>query len=282
MIQTKTLRRTVSVFAVVGSLAFVQAASAAQINATMGIGTVGNIMFTDQPGFTDLGHAASVTLPPIEFVSSLPATFNGNPNDFIGPVNIGDAVTVNPLALSLHPAMGFTPNFVTFDGFSFTLTSMTSSSSGAGNVELDGIGTLMGGGFAPTVAEFSAAFTQTLIGGAIGGTLTLSAPPLPKVPEAASLLVGFAPLGLLVGRFFKRKESRAARVEGIVPAPCRRHFVHIRPWALPGDGFFFDRTVITPAGRWRREPQAARRHASLSAGSLALASAIGTGWRLSR
>ena len=205
MIQTKTLRRTVSVFAVVGSLAFVQAASAAQINATMGIGTVGNIMFTDQPGFTDLGHAASVTLPPIEFVSSLPATFNGNPNDFIGPVNIGDAVTVNPLALSLHPAMGFTPNFVTFDGFSFTLTSMTSSSSGAGNVELDGIGTLMGGGFAPTVAEFSAAFTQTLIGGAIGGTLTLSAPPLPKVPEAASLLVGFAPLGLLVGRFFKRK-----------------------------------------------------------------------------
>ena len=206
MMRTKTLRRTASLLAVAGSLALVSAAGAAQINATMGIGSVGNITFTDLPGFTDLGHAASVTIPALEIVSSLPTLFNGNPNNFIPFVNLLDHVIVNPLALSLHPAMGFEPNFVTVDGFTFTLTSMTSSSSGAGNVELDGWGSLMGHGYAPTPAEFSAAFTRTLSGGAVGGTLTLSAPVMAVgVPEAASLLVGLAPLGLLVVRLLRRK-----------------------------------------------------------------------------
>ena len=205
MMQKQTLRRTASLLAVAGSLGLVQVASAAQLNATMGIGTLGNLTYTDQPGFTDLEHASSVTLPVAEFVASLPTLYNGSANNFIGLVHPGDAVTVNPLALSLHPSMGFIPNFITFDGFSFTLTSMAHTSSGSGNVELDGIGTLVGGGYASTPAQFSAAFTQNFSGGAIGGSLTLSAPPLARVPESASLLVGFAPLGLLVSRFLKRK-----------------------------------------------------------------------------
>ena len=205
MMQKQTLRRTASLLAAVGSLALAPAAGAAQLNATLGMGTIGNLTYTDLPGFTDLAHAASVKLPPTEFVASLPVLYAGRPNDFLGLVSPGDPVTVNPLALSLHPGMGFTPNFVTFDGFSFTLASMTSSSSGAGNVELDGIGTMVGHGYTATPAEFSAAFTQNFSGGAIGGSLTLSVPPLVSVPESASLLVGFAPLGLMISRFLKRK-----------------------------------------------------------------------------
>ena len=188
------MRIKTTILAVAGCLALVQAGNAAQIT-----GDLTFVPITDGttylPSAGPLSSATSVTVVSPEYVTA----FAG----FGGLVGTFDAVTINPTMLHLFNGAITHPNtWLTFDGFTFVATSVIYSSTPATDeIGIKVTGTLSGNSYGATPATVNATFTQT--GSAIGTAFTLSTNP---VPEAASLLVGFAPLALLAAsRFIKRK-----------------------------------------------------------------------------
>jgi hypothetical protein len=96
-------RLVVSGLAVGIVLAMSQAAVGAVMpNATFGFAPLGNTSFSG----SYMGSATSLTFASLEFVNTVPPTFNGRPNDFVVapndvPSTMFDWVTISPLTIAL-------------------------------------------------------------------------------------------------------------------------------------------------------------------------------------
>lgn len=202
-------RKLLTTLALVAGLALANRADAAPINGTLGYVPIGE---TTIDAGTTVGTTNTLTVPGTLIINSLPALYLGSPNDFVGLVSLGDAVTQSPLSLDVSAGPGGDiagvpfNNFVVFGPggrFEFDLTSGTLSSTGALNLGYYGTGMIHDtlGIFDDQIASLSFAATQDGIGSAVNISFTLSTPPAPRgVPEpgtVAMALTAFAGLGLV-------------------------------------------------------------------------------------
>ena len=208
------LARAVIPAALAVAFAAISAASVAQAglaNATFGYVPLGNTTFS---GAT-LGSATDITIPAAEVVNTVPPLYQGLPNDFVGLVNLGDTVTVNPLTLSTTSGAVSLNNYLQFttaDGnrFSFSMTGINWSSTGSGNLSFQATGTFhdSAGVFGDNAAQLSGAFTQSAPGAAVNASFTFSTPPATSVPEPGSMVVMLGLVGIGSGMGIVRRRRR--------------------------------------------------------------------------
>jgi hypothetical protein len=169
-------------------------AANAQTYATFGFTPIGTITANTN----DVTTATSFTVPSAEVVNSLPATYMGHPNYFIGLINLSDAVTLSSTTVADGTGLDFSS-----DGFNFTHgDTVNLISNGAGATGFREFGTLTGPGItSPQTAEISGSFTQGSAGGTINGSFTLTIPPAVPEPGAVATLAGMGVAGVsLVAR----------------------------------------------------------------------------------
>lgn len=195
----KTIQ-TLAMIAVGLAASVVASQAAVDLNGTLGFAPFGvEVTYTG----ASLGAATSVTVSSLEVVNTTPLLYNLAPNHF----NSGssDGVTLfTPVALStttwtlssLAPAAGFLTfvSSISLDTYVFDLTTLTTSSTGANNLILQGTGYLSDSmlNYNTTPALFSASFNTTG-SGTVNGSFTLSTVP---VPEPSTYIAGLGALCL--------------------------------------------------------------------------------------
>lgn len=194
--------------------------AAMALDGTFGFVPVGTISYSGP----NLGQAASVTLPTIEIVNTVPASYNGNPNDFYsGPASIPvlSQVSVSPLTFSLPSQWGSFvavnyPNFLAIsdqtnpsDRFDFSLVDLMKTSGGASDLEIFAQGILhdSSGVFADTPGLLSISLSQAGSGATVNASFSVATS---AVPEPGTLAEGGLALGLALAGLAKvaRKEFR--------------------------------------------------------------------------
>lgn len=205
-----------SLLSTVVILAFSTAsAMAGTANATFTFNMNGTITYT--PGGGALSGATSIALPTDLTISSIPAMYLGNQNDFASggatPLPVSDHVTFTDYNLDLSFLSLPVLTFTTEDGglFSFTASSGQKSTATLGNSTFLNIyyfGTFHDSGSTAAYddANASLSFSFNQSGGstgAVGGSATFATPPAPPntTPEPTTMvLMGSAFVGLGVLR----------------------------------------------------------------------------------
>src|SRR6516225_1053735 len=195
-----------SLFTTIGSAK----AAVVPLNGTFGFTPLGDVSYSG----ADLEDAVSITLPSMELINTVPAIYNGNPNDFFsGPasISLGAQVAIAPLTLNMPVISGSfsSVSFINFldipgsgtpgDHFDFDLLELEKTSSGPSSLNLYGTGILHDsqGHFADTPGIISIAFTQTGQIGAVNASFSVATS---SVPEPGTITTGaFAIAFLLIG-----------------------------------------------------------------------------------
>jgi hypothetical protein len=207
------LTRAAAAFALAaaGLAASAGRSEAAFANGTLGFVPIGDTTYTGP----DLSAATSVTFPALEIVNTIPPTYAGLPNDFVGRVDPGSPVTVDPLTIPVSdinggpfptaiPAITFGPDgrfsYAPFQG-EFTSPGVDPSTGGS-SLSFFSLGLFADalGEFDPSVASLSFSLTQTAPGAAVNASFTFATPPGTSavIPEPASLaLLGVGAAGLV-------------------------------------------------------------------------------------
>jgi hypothetical protein len=199
MINLKTMA------AVALGLAATTAASQAAIdiiNGTLGISPLGPVTYS---GGISLSAATSVTVSTLELVNTTPTIYKGLNNDFaVGDYKVNTYPTALTLVTISNPTLttslsgissflAFNSDSTKGDTYNFKLTSWTTSSAGADNLNFEGVGVLSDTQhhFKDTPTKISASFTTTGPGTAVNGSFTLS-----TVPEPSTYIAGLGALCL--------------------------------------------------------------------------------------
>ena len=188
--------------------ACLQVKAAMPLSGTFGFTPIGTVTYSG----STLGQAASVTLPVLDIVNTVPPTYQGAANDFYsgaGSIPLLSHVIIDPSTLNLPSIFGsfVSVNYLNFltisDGtspanrYDFSLLGLMKTSNGASDLEVYGQGILHDtqGVFADTAGILSIAFTQTGQSGAVNASFSVATS---AVPEPGTFAVGVFAAALVI------------------------------------------------------------------------------------